>query len=124
MVKQISGLGVQTPVWSAAPQAALTSNEQYSLALQLEPSRPPQVLPPEAPPLPLGLPAEPPLPVGLPPEPAPALAPGSPPEAPAVHVVSSGQSSPITTELQPLGAMASGASKSTGKSAAQGRFLV
>src|SRR3954471_22036346 len=77
---------------------------------------------PPAPPVPVGLlPAEPPGPVGLlPAEPVPGPLP-----VPAVQVVlPGGHSSPTTTPAQPLGAIASGASKSTDQSAVQGRCCV
>jgi hypothetical protein len=69
------------------------------------------------------LPPAPALLVGLLPA-APALALDSLPALPALHGFASGQSSPITIGSQPLGAIESGASKSTDQSTAQGRFGV
>src|SRR4051794_216874 len=104
------------------------SKAQYSSAVQPGLSGPTarkaaQMLPPPVPALPVGLPpAEPPPePVGLPAAPALEL---GPLPVPAVHVTVSGHSSPTTTPAQPLGAMASGASKSTDQSAAQERCCV
>src|SRR5689334_126937 len=97
MSAQTSGLDVQMPVASAAPQIPSGGMSQNCPSSQPAPIRPPHVLPSVPPPL---------LPPAVP------LLPAMPPP----HLAPLGHSSPTTASLQPLAPSESGASSRTGAS--------